>query len=167
MALAVVEADRFDARKALQRPGQTYGGILPAGKQDQSGFGPSRNSWLFPTIFRAQRMLLSALQWIEEDAMAENGAAHGMIAVDKMGAKILFLDPATYETEMVLDGFQRTVHELLVVPETGRAYVPIFGDGIHGRNPESRPHCCACIDLEKRSRCSPTSICGPISRRTR
>src|ERR671921_1958699 len=58
----------------------------------------------------------------------------GMIAVDKIGCKILFLNPANYETETVLDGFQRTVHELLVVPETGRAYVPIFGDGIHGRN---------------------------------
>ena len=58
----------------------------------------------------------------------------GMIAVDKIGCKILFLNPQSYETEKVLDGFQRTVHELLVVPETGRAYVPIFGDGIHGRN---------------------------------
>ena len=38
-------------------------------------------------------------------------------------------------TETVLDGFQKTVHELLVIPETGLAYVPIFGDGIHGRNP--------------------------------
>jgi DNA-binding beta-propeller fold protein YncE len=59
----------------------------------------------------------------------------GMIAVDKIGTKILFLNPRTYETETVIDGFQRTVHELLVIPETGLAYVPIFGDGIHGRNP--------------------------------
>ena len=59
----------------------------------------------------------------------------GMIAVDKIGCKILFIDPQSYATETVLDGFQRTVHELLVIPETGRAYVPIFGDGIHGRNP--------------------------------
>jgi DNA-binding beta-propeller fold protein YncE len=58
-----------------------------------------------------------------------------MIAVDKIGTKILFLNPKTYETETVIDGFQRTVHELLVIPETGLAYVPIFGDGIHGRNP--------------------------------
>jgi YVTN family beta-propeller protein len=64
-----------------------------------------------------------------------NGAVRGMIAVDKIGTKILFLDPRSYETEAVLDGFQKTVHELLVIPETGRAYVPIFGDGIHGRNP--------------------------------
>lgn len=59
----------------------------------------------------------------------------GIIAVDKIGCKILFLNPQTYETETAIDGFQRTVHELLVMPEAGVAYVPIYGDGIHGRNP--------------------------------
>jgi DNA-binding beta-propeller fold protein YncE len=72
-----------------------------------------------------------------------------MIAVDKIGCKILFLNPQTYETEAVLDGFQRTVHELLVIPETGRAYVPIFGDGIHGRNPNPG-HVLHVIDLLNR-----------------
>jgi DNA-binding beta-propeller fold protein YncE len=67
--------------------------------------------------------------------MASNGAAHGMIAVDKIGTKILFLNPRTYQVETVLEGFPKTVHELLAIPEIGRAYVPIFGDGIHGRNP--------------------------------
>jgi len=38
---------------------------------------------------------------------------------------------------------------LLVVPETGRAYVPIFGDGIHGRNPNPQHHLCV-FDLHKR-----------------
>ncbi len=41
-------------------------------------------------------------------ANAEN--SHGMIAVDKMGGKVLFLNPVTYETEVVIDGFPRTVH---------------------------------------------------------
>ena len=50
--------------------------------------------------------------------MANTGNARGIIAVDKMGTKVLFLNPATYETEVVLDDFPRTVHELLVVPET-------------------------------------------------
>ncbi len=75
---------------------------------------------------------------------------HGMIAVDKMGGKVLFLNPATYETEVVIDGFPRTVHELLVIPETGLAYVPIFGDGIHGRNPNPQHHLCI-FDLHKRA----------------
>ena len=74
----------------------------------------------------------------------------GLIAVDKMGGKVLFLDPQSYETQVTLDGFPRTVHELLVVPETGLAYVPIFGDGIHGRNPNPG-HLLCIFDLAKRA----------------
>jgi DNA-binding beta-propeller fold protein YncE len=77
--------------------------------------------------------------------------SNGLIAVDKMGGKVLFLNPETYATETVLDGFQRTVHELLVMPELGRAYIPIFGDGIHGRNPNPG-HTLHVIDLHKRER---------------
>jgi DNA-binding beta-propeller fold protein YncE len=81
--------------------------------------------------------------------MTNTNAVRGMIAVDKIGCKILFLNPQTYETETALEGFQRTVHELLVIPETGMAYVPIFGDGIHGRNPNPG-HTLHVIDLIKR-----------------
>ncbi len=76
--------------------------------------------------------------------------SRGIIAVDKMGTKVLFLNSATYETEVVLDGFEKTVHELLVIPEANRAYVPIFGDGIHGRNPNPQ-HLLCVFDLEKRA----------------
>ena len=96
--------------------------------------------------------------------MTGSSDGRGMIAVDKKGCKILFLNPATYETETVLDGFQPTVHELLVIPETGLAYVPIFGDGIHGRNPNPG-HVLCIIDLSSAS-ISATSILAPISRRT-
>jgi DNA-binding beta-propeller fold protein YncE len=82
--------------------------------------------------------------------MASTDGARGLIAVDKMGTKVLFLDPVTYETQVVLDGFEKTVHELLVVPETGLAYVPIFGDGIHGRNPNPQ-HVVCVFDLNKRA----------------
>ena len=58
--------------------------------------------------------------------------------------------PTTYETEVSLDGFERTVHELLIVPETDRAYVPIFGDGVHGRNPNPQ-HLLCVFDLARRS----------------
>src|ERR1700692_3925769 len=77
-------------------------------------------------------------------------AEHRMSAVDKMCDKVLFLNPTTYETEVVIDGFPRTVHELLMVPETGLAYVPIFGDGIHGRNPNPQ-HLLCIFDLAKRA----------------
>jgi DNA-binding beta-propeller fold protein YncE len=82
--------------------------------------------------------------------MAGTNNSRGMIAVDKMGGKVLFLNPITYETEVVIDGFPRTVHELLVMPETGLAYVPIFGDGIHGRNPNPQ-HLVCVFDLHKRT----------------
>src|SRR5437660_9302345 len=82
--------------------------------------------------------------------MASTNTSRGLIAVDKIGTKILFLNPVTFETEAVLDGFPRTVHELLVVPETGFAYVPIFGDGIHGRNPNPQHHLWV-FDLRKRA----------------
>src|SRR5262245_63144557 len=82
--------------------------------------------------------------------MAKAGGARGLIAVDKMGAKVLFLDPLSYQTEVVLEGFPLPVNELLVLPETGHAYVPIFGDGIHGRNPNPG-HLLCIIDLHKRA----------------
>lgn len=81
--------------------------------------------------------------------MTNTSNVRGMIAVDKIGCKILFLNPQTYVTETVLDGFQRTVHELLVIPEADKAYVPIYGDGIHGRNPNPG-HTLHVIDLIKR-----------------
>ena len=75
--------------------------------------------------------------------------ARGLIAVDKMGGKVLFLDPVSYETIKVLDDFERVPHELLVVPELSIACIPIYGDGIHGRNP--RPgHLLSIVDLNAR-----------------
>jgi DNA-binding beta-propeller fold protein YncE len=82
--------------------------------------------------------------------MADVSAERGMIAVDKMGGQVLFLNPVTFETEVTIGGFPRTVHELLVVPEIGLAYVPIYGDGIHGKNPNPG-HIIALIDLKKRA----------------
>jgi len=77
-------------------------------------------------------------------------AVRGMIAVDKIGCKILFINPDSYKTETIIEGFQRTVHELLVIPEIDRAYVPIFGDGIHGRNPNPG-HTLWVVDLASRT----------------
>jgi len=75
--------------------------------------------------------------------------ARGLIAVDKMGGKVLFLDPVTHATTLVLDDFERVPHELLVVPQTATAYVPIYGDGIHGRNPHPG-HLLSIVDLATR-----------------
>jgi DNA-binding beta-propeller fold protein YncE len=81
--------------------------------------------------------------------MTDGMAAQGMIAVDKMGGQVLFLNPETFATEVAIGGFPRTVHELLILPDAGLAYVPIYGDGIHGKNPNPG-HVLAIIDLKQR-----------------
>jgi DNA-binding beta-propeller fold protein YncE len=73
----------------------------------------------------------------------------GLIAVDKMGNQVLFLDPDSYETILTLDGFAPRVHELLIAADRRIAYVPIYGDGVHGKNPHPG-HLIALFDLKAR-----------------
>jgi DNA-binding beta-propeller fold protein YncE len=83
-----------------------------------------------------------------EDANFLTGGS-GLIAVDKIGNQILFLDPQTYATTLTLDAFAPRVHELAISPDHRTAYVPIYGDGIHGRNPHPG-HLIAVFDLAAR-----------------
>ena len=62
---------------------------------------------------------------------------------------MLFLDPDSYETVLALDGFAPRVHELLIAADRGIAYVAIYGDGIHGKNPHPG-HLIALFDLKAR-----------------
>jgi hypothetical protein len=73
-------------------------------------------------------------------------STNGLIAVDKIGNQILFLDPDTYATTLTLDAFAPRVHELAISPDHQTAYVPIYGDGIHGKNPHPG-HLIAVFDL--------------------
>lgn len=91
----------------------------------------------------------------------ETGRRSRMIAVDKKGGKVLFVDPASGRTETVIEGLPRTVHELLVHHESGRAFVPIFGDGVHGNNPNPG-HLIAIIDLESRRHVGDVDL-GPLA----
>jgi DNA-binding beta-propeller fold protein YncE len=71
----------------------------------------------------------------------------GLIAIDKMGNKVLFLDPESFETLETLSGFEPRVHELAISPDHSRAFAPIYGDGKHGDNPHPG-HLIAVIDLQ-------------------
>ena len=73
----------------------------------------------------------------------------GLIAVDKIGNNILFLDPLTYKTLLTLESFAPRVHELTLSPDHRFAYVPIYGDGKHGDNPHPG-HLIAKFDLAAR-----------------
>jgi YVTN family beta-propeller protein len=81
----------------------------------------------------------------------------GLIAVDKVGNEIRFLDPITYEVTKSINGFAPNVHELLVSEDHTRAYVPIYGDGIHGKNPDPG-HLIAVIDLVQQRHLSDFSV---------
>ena len=76
-------------------------------------------------------------------------ARYGLIAVDKQGSNVLFLNPETFAVERELNAFPPRPHELLILPDQHKAYVPIFGDGIHGDNPHPG-HKIAIIDLHTR-----------------
>ena len=74
---------------------------------------------------------------------------HGLLAVDKQGNRVLFLNPDTFAVEQELNAFPPRPHELLMLPQREKAYVPIYGDGVHGANPHPG-HKVAIIDLRQR-----------------
>lgn len=80
--------------------------------------------------------------------MNEQHQRHGLIAVDKQGNNVYFLNPQTFAVEQELNGFPPRPHELLILPELQRAWVPIYGDGVHGDNPHPG-HKIAVIDLQQ------------------
>lgn len=73
-----------------------------------------------------------------------------IIAVDKRGQQVLFLDPGDLSVRGAIPGLPSRPHELLVLERQRKAYVPIYGDGIHGDNPHPN-HQVAVIDLDSRS----------------
>ena len=74
---------------------------------------------------------------------------NGLIAIDKIGNRVLFLDQVSYDTVLSLDGFAPKVHELTVSPDHSHAFTPIYGDGRHGANPNPG-HLIAKIDLHEK-----------------
>jgi DNA-binding beta-propeller fold protein YncE len=73
----------------------------------------------------------------------------GLVAVDKVDNKVLFFDPTNYKLVRTLDGFAPRVHDLLISEDHARAFVPIYGDGIHGDNLHPG-HLIAVIDLKEK-----------------
>lgn len=73
----------------------------------------------------------------------------GLLAVDKQGNRVLFLNPDTFAVQQELNAFPPRPHELLMLPQWEKAYVAIYGDGIHGDNPHPG-HKIAVINLRQR-----------------
>lgn len=58
----------------------------------------------------------------------------GLLLIDKMGGHIRFFDPATF-TERSSIAVATRPHDFVLTPDRKTAYVPLYGDGIFGRNP--------------------------------
>jgi YVTN family beta-propeller protein len=60
--------------------------------------------------------------------------SQGLILIDKLGRHIRFFDPVSLKE---LSNFEVGVapHDIAISPDHKTAYVPIYGDGVYGRNP--------------------------------
>jgi DNA-binding beta-propeller fold protein YncE len=73
---------------------------------------------------------------------------NGLIMIDKLGSLVRFFDPNMLKeiSTLTIDG---TPHELAISPDRKTAYIPNYGDGVYGRNPNPG-HTIAVIDLATR-----------------
>jgi DNA-binding beta-propeller fold protein YncE len=73
----------------------------------------------------------------------------GLFLVDKLGAHVRFLDPVTMLERSNLK-LPANPHDFVFSPDHTRAYVPIYGSGVYGQNPDPQRRLYV-IDLAKRS----------------
>ena len=75
---------------------------------------------------------------------------HGLIVIDKIGRHVRFFDPSTFQeiSSSALD-VGVAPHDVAISPDHKTAYVPVYGDGVYGRNPHPG-HTIAIIDLASR-----------------
>ena len=72
----------------------------------------------------------------------------GLLLIDKLGRHVRFLDPVTLkEISSVEVGV--APHDFVISPDHKTAYIPVYGDGIYGRNPNPG-HTIAIVDLTGR-----------------
>ena len=72
----------------------------------------------------------------------------GLIMIDKRGGYVRFFDPSTLKEVSVLQ-LEAPPHELAISADHKTAYVPLYGDGVYGANPNPG-HKIVAIDLTTR-----------------
>jgi YVTN family beta-propeller protein len=73
---------------------------------------------------------------------------HGLIVIDKIGRHVRFYDPSTFKEISNLE-VGIAPHDVAISPDHKTAYIPVYGDGVYGRNPHPG-HTIAIIDLASR-----------------
>lgn len=72
----------------------------------------------------------------------------GLILIDKLGHHIRFFDPGTFKELSSIDA-PANPHDVAISPDRRTAYIPIYGDGVYGRNPHPG-HVLEIVDLSSR-----------------
>jgi hypothetical protein len=58
----------------------------------------------------------------------------GLLLIDKLGGQIRFVDPVTFKERSAFK-VATNPHDFALTADRKTAYVPLYGDGIYGRNP--------------------------------
>jgi DNA-binding beta-propeller fold protein YncE len=92
---------------------------------------------------------VAAVSWaaVAPDPNNSTGTA-GLIMIDKRGGYVRFFDPATLKEVSNLQ-LEAPPHELAISADHKTAYVPLYGDGVYGNNPNPG-HKIVAIDLTTR-----------------
>ena len=78
-------------------------------------------------------LCFAALATLAADANHPTGT-RGLLLIDKLGSRIRFFDPITY-TERSSIKVATNPHDFALTADRKTAYVPLYGDGVYGRNP--------------------------------
>src|SRR5271170_1060991 len=73
---------------------------------------------------------------------------HGLIVIDKIGRHVRFFDPSSFQEISSLE-VGVAPHDVAISPDHKFAYIPVYGDGVYGRNPNPG-HTIAIVDLASR-----------------
>jgi len=88
---------------------------------------------------------LAGAAWAAKTDLNNPTGKTGVMMVDKLGAHIRFFDPATWK-EVASFETGMNPHDFVITADHKTAYIPIYGDGVYGRNPHPG-HEVAIVDL--------------------
>ena len=92
-------------------------------------------------------VILTGLVWAA--GLNQPTGKQGLFLIDKVGGQIRFFDPLTFKEQAAIPA-PKNPHDFAISADHKFAYVPIYGDGIYGRNPNPG-HEVLFIDLAKRN----------------
>jgi YVTN family beta-propeller protein len=73
----------------------------------------------------------------------------GLLLIDKLGGHVRFFDPSTFKERSAVK-VPANPHDFALSPDGRLAYVPIYGDGVYGKNP-NKGHEVYIFDLAART----------------